>query len=70
AFAQISINGLSSEPFGIFQSIRQGCPLAPALYVMAAEGFGYLLAHAKVQGLVCGILLPDETNSQLLNGNF
>lgn len=35
-------------------------------YVLAAEGFGYLSAHAKAQGLVCGISLLDELNSQLL----
>ncbi|KAH9313858.1 hypothetical protein KI387_022485, partial [Taxus chinensis] len=34
------------------------------------EGFGYLLAHAKAQGLVHGISLPDEPDSQLLNGHF
>ncbi|KAH9288546.1 hypothetical protein KI387_032663, partial [Taxus chinensis] len=38
ASAQISINGLNSEPFGLFWSIRQGFPLAPTLYVLAAEG--------------------------------
>ena len=42
AFTCISINGLQSNAFGIFRSIRQGFPLAPSLYVLATNGFGYL----------------------------
>lgn len=53
----------------IYRSIRQGFPLAPTLYVLTAEGFGYLLAHSVSSGLVCGISLP-KSSSQLINGHF
>jgi hypothetical protein len=69
ASACITINGAQSDTFGLFRSIRQGCPLAPALYVLAAEGFGYLLANSVSTGLVRGISLPDSP-SQLVNGHF
>ena len=43
ANACITINKSQSEAFGLFHSIRQGCALAPMLYVLVAEGFGCLL---------------------------
>ena len=67
--ACISINNSQSEAFGLFRSIRQGFPLAPTLYVLAAEGFGYLLAHSVSSGLVRGISLP-ESSAQIVNGHF
>ena len=39
------------------------------LYVLTAEGFGYLLAHSVSSRLVCGISLP-ESSCQLVNGHF
>ncbi|XP_059073092.1 uncharacterized protein LOC131873930 [Cryptomeria japonica] len=69
ASACITINGCQSHTFGLFHSTRQGCSLAPSLYVLAAEGFGYLLAHSTSQGMVRGISLPDSP-SQLINDHF
>lgn len=69
ANACITIKKLQSKAFGLFRSIRQECPLAPALYVLAAKGFGYLLAHSVSSGLVCGISLPGSS-SQLVNRHF
>ena len=69
AYACIMINNSQSESFGLFHSIRKGFPLALALYVLATEGFGYLLAHSVSSGLVCGISLL-ESSTQLVNGHF
>ena len=69
ANAYITINNSQFEAFGFFWSIRLGCPLAPALYVLVAEGFGYLLPHSISLGLVHGISLP-KSSSQIVNGNF
>ena len=65
----ITINSSQSEAFGLFHSIRKGCPLALALYVLVAERFGYLLAHSVSSGLVRGISLSNSS-SQLVNGHF
>ena len=69
AFACITINGRQSQAFGIYCSIRQGCPLAPSLYVLATEGFRYFLAKAISQGRVHGISLPNSLD-HLVNGHF
>ena len=69
ANACITINNSQSEAFGPFCSIRQGFPLALALYVLTTKGFGYLLAHSVSSGLVHGISLP-ESSSQLVNVHF
>ena len=66
ANACITINSSQFEAFELFQSICQGCPLAPTLYVLVVEGFGYLLAHSISSSLVCGIALIDSS-SQLFN---
>ena len=69
ANACITINNLQFGDFGLFHSIKQGCPLALVIYVLPAEGFGYLLAHSISTGLVHGISLP-KSSSQLVNGHF
>ena len=58
----ITINNSSSEAFDLFCSIRQCCPLVPALYVLATKGFGYLLAHFVSMGLVHGISFPNSSS--------
>ena len=67
--ACITINSSQSEAFGLFCSIRQGCPLALVLYVLVVEGSGYLLAHFVSSSLVRGISLPD-CSSQFVIDHF
>ena len=43
AYTCITIIDPQDEAFSLYKYIHQGCPLAPSLYVLAAEGFGYLL---------------------------
>ena len=42
--ASINVNGLISSSFKIEHGIRQGCPLAPLLFLILREAL-----HAKVQ---------------------
>ena len=63
ANAYMTINNSQSKAFGIFCSIRKGFPLALPLYVLAIEGFGYLLAHCVSSGLVHGISLLNHLSS-------
>lgn len=46
ANACITINNLQSKAFLLFHSVKQGFHLAPQFYVLAIEGFGYLLANS------------------------
>lgn len=43
AWCMTGINGQISEPFQLTRSIRQGCPLAPFLYLFIADSLGHLL---------------------------
>jgi len=40
-----------NDPFQLTRSIRQGCLLAPFLYLFVADNLGYLLENHKVKGL-------------------
>jgi hypothetical protein len=51
----ILLNGSPSAPFNITKGLRQGHPLSPFLFIIAAEGLGRImkahLAERKIQGL-------------------
>jgi hypothetical protein len=57
----VSING---EPLGFLsntQSIRQGDPLSPFLFVIVMETLSRMMAATKDSGLVAGFQLEQET---------
>lgn len=60
AMAQVEINGSLSDPFPLTRSIRQGCPLAPALFVIASEALSYILTDNTISPAVKGITLPNN----------
>jgi hypothetical protein len=50
--ARFLVNGELSEEFDIISGIRQGCPLAPLLFLIAAETLKYALAAAPaIEGI-------------------
>ncbi|GLJ49275.1 hypothetical protein SUGI_1041170 [Cryptomeria japonica] len=67
-FAQIDINGSWSDAFPLERSIRQGCPLAPALFVISSEAFHYILRDHSMSPAVRGIRLPN--NEELITSQF
>jgi hypothetical protein len=68
AYAQVDVNGSLSAPFPLGRSIRQGCPLAPALFVISSEALYYILRDSTLSPIVKGITLPD--NNELINCQF
>ena len=48
AKAAVEINGVRSEFFSLTRSIRQGCPLAPSLFVIASDSLHYLLNYSSL----------------------
>ena len=68
ACAQIEINGSISDSFPLSRSIRQGCPLAPALFVIAAEALYYILRDDTLSPEVRGLYLPN--NEELINSHL
>ena len=58
----IQTNGFVSEYFSISRSIKQGCPVAPILYILQAEAMACAVRNdANIEGLS----LPIHENKQL-----
>ena len=58
----IQTNGFISEYFSISRSIKQGCPVAPILYILQAEAMACAVRNDKN---IEGLKLPVIDNKQL-----
>ena len=58
--AKIIVNGEPSQAFQLQRSVRQGCPLAPYLFLLTVDVLGQMLQHPACQ--VKGLRLPDNTH--------
>lgn len=65
ASSAIKVNGTMGPDFPLKRSVRQGCPLAPYLFILATDVLGYLMADPRfeVEGfsLPKGGLIRDQT---------
>jgi hypothetical protein len=65
ATSAVRMNGESGPDFRLAHSVRQGCPLAPYLFILATDVLGHMLADPKneVEGLSLprGGLIRDQT---------
>ena len=59
AKAKIIRNGELTQALTLTRSIRQGCPLAPLLYAIAADGLNWLIKDKINKGEIQGITLPN-----------
>ena len=60
ASASVIVNGEQSKTFKLQRSVRQGCPLAPYLFLLTVDVLGQMLQHSE-----CGVKrlqLPDNTS--------
>ena len=64
----IDVNGNLSEPIKLKMSIRQGCLIAPLLFVIAADAMFYVLRASELGPPVKGISLPNM--DELINVQF
>ena len=75
----VSLNGTLTPSIILKRSIRQGCPLAPLLFVIVADALGWLVQDAMVKGDIKGIHIEgnpkdlclqqfvDDTNALIHN---
>lgn len=66
AAAAVIVNGEQSRTFNLQRSVRQGCPLAPYLFLLTVDVLGQMLQHPT--HIVKGLQLPD--NSHITNQMF
>jgi hypothetical protein len=66
ASAVVSLNGEITASFEIRRGVRQGCPLAPYLFLLIGEILHLATCIAIQAGELYGILLPDRQTQQTL----
>jgi hypothetical protein len=57
SWCTVGVNGQTSAPFKLSRSIRQGCPLAPFLYLFVVDCLGNLL---ESNDTIIGLRLPGN----------
>lgn len=66
AAATVKVNGCLSESFPIERGVRQGCPLAPYLFLLVAEVLNSMVKAGASVGDIKGILLPVGGRQQII----
>ncbi|KAJ9543280.1 hypothetical protein OSB04_022987 [Centaurea solstitialis] len=60
AMVSVLINGSSSKEFCMGKGLRQGDPLAPFLFIIAAEACNIAMKEAREIGIFHGVRLPKD----------
>jgi hypothetical protein len=66
AVARVSVNGKATSTFPIQQGVRQGCPLAPYLFLIVSEILNHNIKKETQQGCIKGIDLPRAIEPQTI----
>lgn len=66
ATGHINVNGKLSPSFPIQRGVRQGCPLAPYLFLVVAEVLNSMIKEQAKVGAIQGIHLPFDRQQILL----
>jgi hypothetical protein len=66
ASASVKVNGAYTVPFEIGRGVRQGCPLAPYLFLLIAEVMNAMLKKEVAARTVKGIQLPMAGRQQVI----
>jgi hypothetical protein len=62
----VKVNGSPFSSFKIARRIRQGCPLAPYLFLLVAEVLNAMVRKEVKTGTVRGISLPFGNRQQVI----
>jgi len=66
ARASVKVNGSQSQSFPIQRGVRQGCPLAPYLFLIVVEVMNSMFKEGVSHSLIKGIRLPVEDRQQVM----
>ena len=58
ATAAVNINGSPGRSFKVERGVRQGCPLAPYLFLIVGEVLTHIIKKAMAEGKIKGVVLP------------
>lgn len=64
ALAAVNLNGSMSNSFKVKRGIRQGCPIAPYLFLIIGEALTHTIKKASTEGRLRGITLPGGKKQQ------
>jgi hypothetical protein len=62
----IKINGTQTTAFAIERGVRQGCPLAPYLFLIVVEVMNAMVKSEVASGAIRGITLPGGEQQQVI----
>ena len=66
AEASVGVNGSESSSFPVLRGVRQGCPLAPYLFLFVGEALNIAAKTALDNDELRGIQLPGGSHEQLI----
>lgn len=66
AKACVKVNNTPSKSFTIEREVRQGCPLAPYLFIILADVLNIMVQAEGRAGRIKGIILPMRERQQIL----
>lgn len=67
AEAVVCVNGVNTKKIPVRQGVRQGCPLAPYLFLVVGEALNAATKKMLVEGELAGIKLPEGSGEQIIS---
>ena len=70
AWASVNLNGSMGKEFRGERGVRQGCPLAPYLFLIVGEVVNHIIEKSMREGRILGVKLPrgkQQYNSQYVD---
>ena len=67
ASAAVSINGSPGRSFKVERGVRQGCPLAPYLFLIVGEALTHIIKKAVKEKKLRGVMLPGGKKQQCIS---
>ena len=65
--AVVNINESPRSNFKVERGVRQGCPLAPYLFLMVGEVLTHIIKKAIAEGRIRGVVLPGGKKQQCIS---